>query len=184
MLPEFRGMINLITRARIKLAFITIALGFASVTAQQAVMPKNQRPIVCFTPEEKCYPKIVQYIDAAHDTIHVRAYAFTSLEIATALISAHQRGVCVLVLVDKSQMKGAHSLVHMLIDAGITVKREKCKGLAHNKVIIIDNAILITGSYNFTKGAELRNAENLLILKQRTLLKKYMQDWHIAWGKS
>lgn len=126
----------------------------------------------------------MQYIGAAQDTIHARAYAFTSLEFATALINAHQRGVSVLVLVDKSQMKGAHSLVNMLIEAGITVKREKCKGLAHNKVIIIDNTILITGSYNFTKGAESRNAENLLILKQRTLLKKYMQDWQIAWKKS
>lgn len=163
---------------------LLIAISMTSVTAQQAVIPKNQRPIVCFTPEEKCYPKIVQYIDAAQHTIHMRAYAFTSQEIATALIDAHQRGVSVLVLADKGQMKGPHSLVNTLIDAGITVKREKCKGLAHNKVIIIDNAILITGSYNFTRGAESRNAENLLILKQRTLLKKYLHDWKIAWEKS
>ncbi|QOL19719.1 phospholipase D family protein [Candidatus Bodocaedibacter vickermanii] len=168
----------------IRILIVAIAISVTSVTAQQAVIPKNQRPIVCFTPEEKCYPKIVQYIDAAQHTIHMRAYAFTSQEIATALIDAHQRGVSVLVLADKGQMKGAHSLVNMLIDAGITVKREKCKGLAHNKVIIIDNAILITGSYNFTRGAESRNAENLLILKQRTLLKKYLRDWKIAWEKS
>ena len=69
-------------------------------------------------------------------------------------------------------MKGTHSLANVLVDAGIAVKREKCKGLAHNKVIIIDSAILVTGSYNFTKGAESRNAENLLILQQRTLVQK------------
>ena len=172
------------TLIHIRILLGVLAVSCSSVTAQQAVVPKNQRPIVCFTPEEKCYPKIVQYIDAAQHTIYMRAYAFTSLEIATALISAHQRGVSVLVLADKGQMKGAYSLVNMLIDAGITVKREKCKGLAHNKVILIDNTILITGSYNFTKGAESRNAENLLILKQRTLLKKYLHDWKIAWEKS
>ncbi|MDP3641203.1 MAG: phospholipase D family protein [Alphaproteobacteria bacterium] len=168
----------------IRILLGVLAVSCSSVTAQQAMMPKNQRPMVCFTPEEKCYPKIVQYIDAAQHTIYMRAYAFTSLEIATALIRAHQRGVSVLVLADKGQMKGAHSLVNMLIDAGITVKREKCKGLAHNKVILIDNTILITGCYNFTKGSESRNAENLLILKQRTLLKKYLHDWKIAWEKS
>jgi phosphatidylserine/phosphatidylglycerophosphate/cardiolipin synthase-like enzyme len=175
-------MINIFTYRGLWL--VLVAISISNVFAQQVTLPKNQRPIVCFTPEEKCYPKIVKYIEAAEHTIHVRAYAFTSQDIADALVKAHERGVCVLVLVDKQQMKGTHSLVNVLIDAGIVVKREKCKGLAHNKVIIIDSGILITGSYNFTRGAESRNAENLLILKQRTLLKKYLRDWEIAWEKS
>ena len=37
--------------------------------------------------------------------------------------------------------------------------------IAHNKMMIIDNATIITGSFNFTKAAEERNAENLLVLK-------------------
>jgi phospholipase D len=139
---------------------------------------------VCFTPDEKCCPKIVNCIDEAKQTIHVRAYAFTSKDIANALVQAHRRGVVVLVLVDKQQMKSTHSQVSVLVDAGINVRREKCKGLAHNKVIIIDHSILVTGSYNFTKGAESRNAENLLILKQRILAQKYLKDWYVAWEKS
>jgi phospholipase D len=114
----------------------------------------------------------------------VRAYAFTSKDIANALVQAHRLGVVVLVLVDKQQMKSTHSQVSTLMDAGITVRREKCKGLAHNKVIIIDHSTLVTRSYNFTKGAESRNAKNLLILKQRILAHKYLKDWHVAWEKS
>ena len=36
--------------------------------------------------------------------------------------------------------------------------------IAHNKIMIIDNRVVITGSFNFTMAAENKNAENLLIL--------------------
>lgn len=177
-------MSKLNTYKWIRFVIVSIVFCVTSCEVQQAALPKNQRPIACFTPQQKCYPQIVRCIEAAQQTILVRAYSFTSQEIADALIKAHQRGLKVLVLSDKVQMKGSYSLINKLIDAGIPVKREKCKGLAHNKVIIIDNVILITGSYNFTKGAESRNAENLLILRQGTLLKKYLLDWQVAWEKS
>jgi phosphatidylserine/phosphatidylglycerophosphate/cardiolipin synthase-like enzyme len=41
----------------------------------------------------------------------------------------------------------------------------KIGGIAHNKIIIIDSETVITGSFNFTKAAEEKNAENLLIIK-------------------
>lgn len=38
----------------------------------------------------------------------------------------------------------------------------KQRSISHNKIMIIDQAIVITGSFNFTKAAEEKNAENLL----------------------
>jgi phosphatidylserine/phosphatidylglycerophosphate/cardiolipin synthase-like enzyme len=38
--------------------------------------------------------------------------------------------------------------------------------LAHNRVIVIDNSTVLTGSFNFSKAAEEKNAENLLVLKK------------------
>ena len=51
--------------------------------------------------------------------------------------------------------------------------------IAHNKIIIIDKAITITGSFNFTKAAQERNAENLLIVRSREIAKAYLDNWYI-----
>lgn len=49
--------------------------------------------------------------------------------------------------------------------------------IAHNKVMIIDSQAVITGSFNFTRAAELRNAENLLIIRSKELAEYYRREW-------
>ncbi|MHB8205269.1 MAG: phospholipase D-like domain-containing protein [Desulfomonilaceae bacterium] len=49
--------------------------------------------------------------------------------------------------------------------------------IAYNKIIIIDGTTVITGSFNFTKAAEVRNAENLLIIRSPELAKSYIRNW-------
>ena len=51
--------------------------------------------------------------------------------------------------------------------------------IAHNKVMVIDGLVLITGSFNFTPSAEKRNAENLLIIRDKELAGKYIANWHL-----
>ena len=60
--------------------------------------------------------------------------------------------------------------IHTLIDAE--------HAIAHNKIMIIDKETVITGSFNFTKAAEEKNAENLLILKSKELAKLYIDNWN------
>ena len=43
--------------------------------------------------------------------------------------------------------------------------------------MVIDREIVITGSFNFTKAAEEKNAENLLVLKNKDLAKLYLDNW-------
>ena len=49
--------------------------------------------------------------------------------------------------------------------------------IAHNKVMIIDGEIVITGSFNFTKAAEVNNAENLLVIHDKKLAERYIKNW-------
>jgi phosphatidylserine/phosphatidylglycerophosphate/cardiolipin synthase-like enzyme len=44
--------------------------------------------------------------------------------------------------------------------------------------MIIDRETVITGSFNFTKAAEEKNAENLLIIKSKELAKVYIDNWY------
>jgi phosphatidylserine/phosphatidylglycerophosphate/cardiolipin synthase-like enzyme len=51
--------------------------------------------------------------------------------------------------------------------------------IAHNKIMIIDGHTVVTGSFNFTKAAEDRNGENLLLLEDPDLAAKYSSNWMI-----
>lgn len=103
-------------------------------------------------------------------------YTFTSDPIADALLRARRRGVQVSVIADGGQVKAQGSDALRLRDSGIAVTLDKRHKIFHNKVIVIDSVIVITGSFNFTKAAERDNAENVLIQKGRWLAKQYLAD--------
>lgn len=112
---------------------------------------------VCFSPEEHYTHKIVAAIEKSKSSILVQAYSFTSSEIADALVRTFEKGVNIQVLMDKSQLKEKNSQLSFLAQSGIPVFIDSPAGIAHNKVLIIDQAYVLTGSFNFTKAAELRN---------------------------
>lgn len=64
-------------------------------------------------------------------------------------------------------------------DAGISTKIDAVHPIAHNKIMIIDGEIVITGSSNFTKEAEEKNAENLLAIRDNALAAKYIENWKV-----
>lgn len=109
----------------------------------------------------------------------VQAYSFTSARIAEALVKAHRRGVKVQVLLDKSQRTEKYSSADFLANAGIMTKIDAAHAIAHNKVMIIDNEVVITGSFNFTKAAEESNAENLLVVRDKELASQYVENWQL-----
>jgi type I site-specific restriction-modification system R (restriction) subunit len=115
-------------------------------------------------------------IDKARQSVRVAAYSFTSHPIADALVEAHQRGVDVEVVLDKSQRK--RSLAGFLKESGIPVRINRHYAIMHNKFIIIDAKVLELGSFNFTKAAEERNAENVLVLRdQPQIITDYTDQW-------
>jgi phosphatidylserine/phosphatidylglycerophosphate/cardiolipin synthase-like enzyme len=133
---------------------------------------------VCFTPGENCAAEIVNEINTAKNTVLVQAYSFTSAPIAKALVDAKKRGVDVKVILDKSQSSQRYSSSHYLARNNINTWFDFKHAIAHNKIIIIDDKEVITGSFNFTKAAQEKNAENLLIIKDADLVKKYVNNWH------
>ena len=142
--------------------------------AQQATVDEQ----VYFSPKGGCTEAIVKNLDQAERYVLVQAYSFTSKPIAEALVNAHKRGVKVKVLLDKSQRNGKGSKLAQLVEAGIPVSIDTKHSIAHNKVMIIDGVIVITGSFNFTTAAEDKNAENLLVVHDKALAKQYRDNWN------
>ena len=139
---------------------------------------------VCFTPNKRCQSLIIGEIDQAKQSVFVQAYSFTDKEIARALAAAAGRGVMVKVLLDRSNRKDERSAKSILLDQKIPLRFDAPNGIAHNKIMIIDAAKVISGSYNFSAAAYKRNTENLLIIHNPPLAKDYIQNWQGRWDVS
>jgi phospholipase D len=139
---------------------------------------------VRFSPGGQCIQFVEAAIEKAQKSILVQAYSFTSIPIANALIAAHKRGITVSILVDKSQRTSKGTQVHRVAAEGIAVAIDKVPGIAHNKVMIIDDEYVLTGSFNWSKSAETSNAENLLLIEGTKINDIYKDNWHKRAGQS
>lgn len=151
-----------------------IALAF-SLVHFAAIAATNIQ--VYFSPDGGCTAAITNALAQAKKTILVQAYSFTSATIAGALRDAHRRGVKVTVILDKSQRSEKYSSADFLHNAGVATFIDAKHAIAHSKVMVLDGATVITGSFNFTKAAEEKNAENLLIIQDKELAEKYAHNW-------
>lgn len=132
---------------------------------------------VFFSPGAGTSDAIVRNIDSARVQVLVQAYSFTSGPIATALVEAKKRGCDVRILLDRGQRKAQGSQWLYCVTNGIPVVFDTRAKIQHNKVILIDSSVVITGSYNFTKAAETANAENLLIVRDSALVRHYLGNF-------
>jgi len=132
---------------------------------------------VYFSPDGGCANAIIAEIGKAKTEILVQAYYLTADDIVRALAEAQKRGVLTKVILDnKSNATLESSKKDVLIQAGIRTYLDAAHPISHNKLMVIDNEVVITGSYNFTKNAE-RNAENIVILRSKVLANGYIHNW-------
>jgi phosphatidylserine/phosphatidylglycerophosphate/cardiolipin synthase-like enzyme len=132
---------------------------------------------VFFSPQGGCTEAIVNTLGQAKSSLLIQAYSFTSAPIAKAVVDAYKRGVHTEVILDTSQRTERYSSADFLAHAGVKVLIDDKHKIAHNKIMIIDSNTVITGSFNFTKAAEEDNAENLLIISNKDLATKYIENW-------
>ena len=120
---------------------------------------------VCFTPGNDCARTIASVIGEAKNRVWLLGYGFTSRPVLAALIDAERRNVDVRVVLDHSNETGPRSRAAEAVQAGIAVLIDRTVRVAHNKLIIIDEGTVVTGSFNWTTAANSKNAENVHILR-------------------
>ena len=120
---------------------------------------------------------IIKNISKAEISIDIMMFAFTNKKIANALLKAKKRGVEVKIILDRVQNRyqRKYSVYNYLKDKGIDISLENSKRKLHNKVMVIDEKIVITGSYNYTKQANLMNNENILVIKDDIIATEYIE---------
>lgn len=140
---------------------------------------------VAFSPNGGGAALIIRAIGETKRSIRVQAYSFTNADIAKALVDASKRGVEVRAVLDKSQETEKYTSATFLANAGIPVRIDDDFAIAHSKVMILDEENVITGSFNFTKAAEERNGENVLVIRgNKELAVLYLQNWQWRWDAS
>ena len=133
---------------------------------------------MCFSPKDNCDYEIIKAIGQTKKQILVQSYIFNDMSIAKALVEAKRKGIDVKVILDKSQIKKQHKIVDFLNRNQIKVIiANYSPAILHNKIIVIDGAITLTGSYNFSYGAR-RNQENVVLINDTEFTKKYIQNWY------
>jgi len=138
---------------------------------------------VYFSPRGDCEEQLLYWINRANRSIHILIYSFTLDSVSDALIKAHSRGVDVKVVFEKGQIT-KYSEYQKLKAAGISVRNDTNPKLMHDKVMIIDGIILITGSYNYSMSAEKYNNENIIIILSDSIASIYEEEFEKIWNQS
>ena len=99
------------------------------------------------------------------------------------MIEAHNRGVEVLVVFEERQIS-KYSEYWRLKKAGIPVRNDTNRYLMHNKVMIVDGLIVLTGSFNWSRSAEERNDENLVVIRSEHIASLYTEVFMKVWKES
>ena len=141
------------------------------------LLPQRAVISVCFAPEEDCAAFAVRAIDHARHRILVNAYNLTTGSgIVEALVRARTRGVDVRVIADKRTPCERNTGIPALAAAGAPIWIDHAVPIAHAKTMVIDDALTLMGSYNWTRNAA-RNSEDLNLVVSRALNAAYAAQW-------
>lgn len=137
----------------------------------------NDTAMACyFSPEDNVYKKIEAEIKTATTSIDFMAFSFTSRDLAEAMARRQRDGVKVRGLFDAQQAASRYSQDEYLAERGACVWLDRNPHTMHHKVIVVDAKTVLTGSYNFSKSAEEKNDENLLVIHSPTVARNYLLE--------
>jgi len=156
---------------------LSLALGASAPILPASSVASGVAVAVCFTPEEDCAAFAVRAINNAEREILVGAYGLTTGSgIVEALVRAKERGVDVQLIADKTTPCERASGIDPLAAAGVPIWIDAQARIAQAKTIIIDSAITLTGSMNWTGGAA-ANSEDLNLISSPAVAAAYTAHW-------
>jgi len=145
---------------------------------------------VAFSPDEGAEALAIKTIDSAQQSINMLAYSFTSAPIVEALVRAKKRGVNISLVVDyknnisQDSSGKSKAALNTLVNAGANVRIIAVYAIHHDKVIIVDEKTVETGSFNYSSAAAHRNSENVIVLwNNPQLAKVYLKHWQRNWDQ-
>jgi cardiolipin hydrolase len=135
-----------------------------------------------FFPNPENQKHLVNIIRSCKKSLDIAMFTVTNNTLSEAIKEVYKRGVNVRLITDDVCCKMLGSDIYELARFGIPVKTDNSvKNQMHHKFAIIDNCVLVTGSFNWTAKAVNQNQENILVLEDKQMANKYTQEYNRLW---
>ena len=145
------------------------------------------KPTICnvyFFPNAKNEKYLVEMLRTCKKSLNIAIFSLTRDNFAKSIIEAYNRGIKVRVIADDECVKNYGSDIYQLASVGITCKTDKSAQFhMHNKYAIIDESVIVTGSFNWTTQAINNNQENLLFYEDKEIASEYLKEFEKLWGE-
>jgi phosphatidylserine/phosphatidylglycerophosphate/cardiolipin synthase-like enzyme len=152
----------------------------STVNNQWAIL--NGTPIqILFSPEDGAVGSLIAILADAQSSIRFLAFSFTDYPMAQTMIDRAKTGVDVQGVFETFGSNSPRSELKTLWCAGLQVRQDGNSSFLHDKVIIIDESIVVTGSLNFSSSADEDNEENVLIIDNPEIAALYLQEYQKNW---
>ena len=143
------------------------------------------KPVICecyFFPNPSNEQRVVNMFRTCKKSLDLAIFTFTRDSIAQAVLEAYQRGVKVRCIGDDGNSKVKGSDVRLLASIGIPCKTDNnLRFHMHNKMAILDNSVVITGSFNWTSQAVNKNQDNILFIEDKNIAQQYTDYYNKMW---
>ena len=143
----------------------------------------NLRAEAYFSPGDACPRAIERFVRSAARTIDICVFTITDDRLSDAILDAHRRSITVRVITDDAKAEDLGSDIDRLDRAGIAIRVDRSPFHMHHKFALADTKTLLTGSYNWTRGAARDNEENLIITDEARLVKAFAEEFEGLWTR-
>ena len=175
---EITGLTNELNQLGDKISELEVEISSFSVQGDIAFVDAS------FSRTEDTYALLGHWIGRANESIRLMVMLITHDGLADALMAAHDRGVEIDVIIDSDWKYSTGSDYAEILAAGVDIRGDDRGGLMHHKVMVIDEHVIITGSYNWSSSAEDSNDENCLVLKSRSISELYLAEFDRIWDRT
>ncbi len=147
-------------------------------TPNPTVTIDDTRIDIYFSPDDGVINALVNLLNSAKESIHFLTFSFTSNELGDIIREKDEAGLTVAGVMDEEQISSNQGTEYdPFKQAGIDVRIDGNAGQMHHKVFILDEKIVVLGSYNFSQNAEVRNDENLIIVYNPIIAEQFMMEF-------
>ena len=154
----------------------------SQLTRQNTVVNGSTINVIFTSEGHTIEEAIIHLLNSAQKSIRFLAFSFTDYPMAKAMIDRAAVGVNVAGVFEKVGSSTDSAELRTLYCAGVPARRDGNGGFMHNKVVIVDERYVVTGSLNFSTNAETSNDENVLIIDNPDIARLYMQEFERVWN--
>jgi mitochondrial cardiolipin hydrolase len=134
-----------------------------------------------FSPGDSCRKTIIEQIDHAKKHVKICVFTISDDSISDAIMRAFQKGVDVKIITDNDKSNDLGSDVVRLAKEGIPMKMDNTSSHMHHKFMVVDELMLLTGSYNWTLSAARFNQENIVLSSEAGVVKSFLNEFEKLW---